>query len=145
MVYDGKTLKFYRNGFLMSQTPCTGNMILNNWLTRIGSTAAPSDINPTDFHGYINEVRIWNVARTQNEIRSYIDKPLPNPSTQIGLLAYYTFDNLKNKQGNSKWDGNLLNNASINQTNSECASWFWIRVMRHLQCADLKAGFQLQT
>jgi gliding motility-associated-like protein len=46
---------------------------------------------------------------------------LPNPSTQKGLLAYYTFDNLKNKQGNSQWDGNLYNNASINQTNPECS------------------------
>ena len=123
MVYDGKTLKFYRNGFLMSQTPCSGNMVLNNWVTRIGSTAAPSDHNPTDFHGYINEVRIWNVARTQSQIRAYMNTSLPNPATQTGLLAYYTFDDLKNKQGNSKWDGRLLNNASINQVNPICASF----------------------
>ena len=25
MVYDGKTLKYYRNGFLMSEVRCTGN------------------------------------------------------------------------------------------------------------------------
>ncbi len=121
MVYDGETLKFYRNGFLMSQTPCTGDMILNNWITTIGSTAAPSDHNPTQFHGYINEVRIWNTARTQSEINTHMNQPLSNPATQTGLLAYYTFDNLKNKQGNSQWDGSLLNDGTINQTNPECS------------------------
>jgi len=120
LVYDGKKLKFYRNGFLMSETPCTGNMVLNNWLTRIGSTAGSQDNNPSEFHGYINEVRIWKVARTQSELRNYMNQSLPNPSAQTGLLAYYTFDDLKNKQGNSQWDGSILNNASINQTNPQC-------------------------
>ena len=120
LVYDGNTLKFYRNGFLMSQTPCTGNMILNNWNTTIGSTAGTLDMNPSEFHGYINEVRIWNVARRQDQIRANMNQSLPNPSTQQGLLAYYTFNDLKNKQGNSQWDGSLLNNAIINQTNPEC-------------------------
>jgi gliding motility-associated-like protein len=68
-------------------------------------------------------VRIWNIARTQTQIRQYMNQPLPNPSTQTGLLAYYTFDNLKNKQGNSQWDGSLLGNAAINQTNPTCSSF----------------------
>ncbi|HEX5154745.1 MAG TPA: LamG-like jellyroll fold domain-containing protein [Parafilimonas sp.] len=122
MVYDGQYLKFYRNGFLLGQDTCTGNMILNNWITTIGSTAGPNSehYNPSDFHGYINEVRIWNVARTQSQIRGYMNTSLPDPTTQTGLLAYYVFDSLKNKQGNSQWDGTLINNTSINRTNPKC-------------------------
>ena len=36
MVHDGKTLKFYRNGFLMSSVPATGKLYQNDFETRIG-------------------------------------------------------------------------------------------------------------
>ena len=36
MVYDGASLKFYRNGFLLSQIAATGNLTQNSWPTRIG-------------------------------------------------------------------------------------------------------------
>ena len=121
MVYDGSYLKYYRNGFLMSQVSCTGNVILNNWQTLIGATAGTESTLFTGFYGYINEVRIWNVARTQNEIKQYMDKSLPNPATQTGLLAYYTFDDLLNKQGNAVWDGALISPATINQANPQCS------------------------
>jgi gliding motility-associated-like protein len=123
MVYDGKTLKFYRNGYLMSQVNASGNLHQNNWITKIGTTANTASPYPADFIGYINEVRIWNVARTQNEIRQYMDQSLPNPSSQTGLLAYYTFNDLTNKQGNTQWDGTLLGNAVINQSNPTCSSY----------------------
>ena len=45
---------------------------------------------------------------------------LPNPTTQVGLLAYYTFDDLTNKQGNATWNGTLGGAAAINQTNPNC-------------------------
>ncbi|HMD00479.1 MAG TPA: LamG domain-containing protein [Ferruginibacter sp.] len=118
MVYDGKTLKFYRNGFLMSQTKVSGKLVTNNWNTMIGWI--PSKYNNENFIGYINEVRIWKVARTQAEIRANMSTSLPDPSAQKGLLAYYTFDNLKNKQGNSNWDGSLGGNASIKVKNPSC-------------------------
>ena len=118
LVYDGSTLKFYRDGFLLSQVVATGNLIQNNWKTRFG-LYDPS-IWQTQFIGYINEVKIWNIARTQAQIRANMKIPLSFPTTQNGLLAYYTFDNLINKQGNSAYDGQLIGNASINQTNTNC-------------------------
>ena len=118
MVYDGSTLKFYRNGFLMSQVAASGDLIQNNWRTQIGFYQ--SEFVNTNFIGYINEVRIWNVARTQAEIRAYMNTSLPSPTTQTGLLAYYTFDNLLNKQGNSTFDGKLLGSAAINQSIPNC-------------------------
>lgn len=121
MVYDGTTLKFYRNGCLMSQIAATGDLIQNSWETSIGYYS--SELFPNEnFIGYINEVRIWNVARTQAELRTYMNSSLPNPTTQPGLLAYYTFDNLINKQGNPAWNGTLGGTATINQTNPSCNS-----------------------
>jgi len=120
MVYDGITLKFYRNGYLLSQIPATGNIIQNDWPLQIGRDfhMYPN----TNFIGYINEVRIWNTARTQNEIRAYINTPLPAPTSQQGLLAYYTFDNLINKQGNTAWNGTLSGTGtSINNINPNCS------------------------
>jgi gliding motility-associated-like protein len=118
MVYDGSTLKFYRDGFLMAQVPASGNLIQNNWPAQIGKYTGN---NLETFIGYINEVRIWNVPRSQAEIRQYMNAPIPSPTIQTGLLAYYTFDNTLNKQGNTTWNGTLANGASINATNTNCA------------------------
>ncbi len=118
MVYNGTELKFYRNGYLMSKVNATGNLFQNNFNTRIGYYAA--ELFNTQFVGYINEVRIWNVARSQAEIRSFMNNPIPNPSTQTGLLGYYTFDNLINKQGNAAFNGSLQGGATINATNPNC-------------------------
>ncbi|MGG9960411.1 LamG-like jellyroll fold domain-containing protein [Ferruginibacter sp. SUN106] len=122
MVYDGSTLKFYRNGVLKGSAAASGNLITNNLITTIGSCAFyPNNYNE-DLIGYINEVRFWNVARTQAEINQYLITSLPNPTTQTGLLAYYQFDDLLNKQGNAMWNASILGNASINATNPNCTN-----------------------
>jgi hypothetical protein len=120
MVYDGSTLKFYRNGYLMSQIAATGNLVQNDWETQVGLYF--NQAIQEQLVGYINEVRIWNVARTENEIKSYMNQSLPNPQSIPGLLAYYTFDNLINKQGNTLWNGSLGGNATINEANPNCAN-----------------------
>jgi gliding motility-associated-like protein len=118
MVYDGATLKFYRNGFLMSQIAATGDLYQNTWPTRIGYYF--SEIYNTNFIGYINEVRIWNVVRTQSQIQTYMSTSLPNPTTQPGLLAYYQFSDLSNKQGNPAWNGAIVGSAVPDQSNPTC-------------------------
>ncbi len=118
LVYDGSTLKFYRDGLLMSQVNATGDLIQNNWKTRIG-LYEPSAFT-TQFIGYTNEVRIWNVARTQTQIMANMTNSLPTPGTQVGLKGYYTFDNLLNKQGNTTFNGILIGSATINQSNPNC-------------------------
>ncbi len=119
MVYDGAILKFYRNGFLLSSVPWTGNLVNNNLLTTIAS--GPNNPgSPYQQLGYMNEVRIWNVARTQAQLQTYMNSSLPNPTTQTGLLGYYTFDNLLNKQGNAAYNGVLNGAATINNTTPNC-------------------------
>ena len=119
LVYDGINLKLYRNGFLISQIAVTGNLVTNDLLTTIGDYAVNNPVG-TNFLGYLNEVRIWNVARTQVQLQTYMNNSLPNPTTIPGLQAYYTFDNLVNKQGNAAWDGTLNGGATINNTNPNC-------------------------
>jgi gliding motility-associated-like protein len=118
MVYDGVTLKFYRNGFLLSQVAVSGNLFQNDFPTQIGLYNA--ELYNTNLIGYINEVRIWNVARSQAQIQAYMNTSLPAPATQPGLLAYYIFDDLVNKQGNPAWNGTLGGSAAILQTNPIC-------------------------
>ena len=102
----------------MSQTSCSGNISTNSLLTTFGN--GPTFPTTSQFKGYINEVRIWNVARTQAQLQTYMNTSLPNPTTQVGLLAYYTFDNLLNKQGNAAFNGTLNGGATINATNPNC-------------------------
>ena len=120
MVYDGVSLKFYRNGFLVSQVPCSGNVVTNDLLTTIDQYAGGPLVN-NQMLGYTNEVRIWNVARTQAQLQTYMNSSLPNPTTQTGLKGYYTFDDLLNKQGNPLYNATLYGGASINQTNPNCS------------------------
>ncbi len=120
MVYNGAFLKFYRNGVLLSQVAATGNLKQNNWVTHIGANYF--NTTTENFIGYINEVRIWNIARTEAEIQAHMNSSLPSPSTIPGLQAYYTFDSLLNKQGNPAWNGTLTRNASLNQVNPSCGT-----------------------
>ncbi|MBL7703559.1 MAG: gliding motility-associated C-terminal domain-containing protein [Ferruginibacter sp.] len=120
MVYDGVSLKYYRNGFLHSQTPAAGNLVLNDLITTIGQNVPEGASTIYPFIGNINEVRIWNVARSQAQLQTYMNNSLPNPTTIPGLLGYYTFDNLLNKQGNPAWNAALNGGASINATNPNC-------------------------
>jgi gliding motility-associated-like protein len=120
MVYDGSTLKFYRNGFLLSSQPCTGNLVNNDLATtiaQISSSGAPAN---NQFLGFTNEVRIWNVARSQAQIRQFMNGSLPSPATQTGLLGYYNFSNLVNNQGNTSFNGTLASGAAINRINPNC-------------------------
>ena len=113
--YDGVSLDYYVNGCLASSTPHTGNLITNNLITGIGDQ---STCQCESYAGYLDEVRIWNVARTQAEIQANMTN-LPTPTTQVGLLAYYKFDgDYTNVQGNAAWNGvpvgapQLQNNAA---------------------------------
>ena len=120
MTYDGTTLRFYRNGFLLKQVPASGTLFQNNLPTRIGWLDHIPPIPNENFIGYINEVRIWNTAKSQSDIRTFMNTTLPAPATTPGLRGYYSFDNLVNKQGNTAYNGTLGGAAAINQSNPMC-------------------------
>ena len=101
--YDGDSMKYYVNGIKVASVHWTGILVQNSLLAAIGniSDAAVNE----QYFGYLDEVRIWKIARSQADIQNNMYN-LPNPTSQYGLLAYYKFDgNYDNIQGNSAYDG----------------------------------------
>ncbi|RCW92820.1 LamG-like jellyroll fold domain-containing protein [Winogradskyella arenosi] len=84
-VYDGATMKIFVNGVLSATKPQTGSITVSSSKLKIGKWSA-SDA----FHGHIDEVRLWNIARTDSEISQHYTTA--SASTETGLIGYYTFD-----------------------------------------------------
>jgi gliding motility-associated-like protein len=109
-VYDGAFIYYYVNGCQTGKTACTGTMIQNTLLTAIGNQSA-CQCEP--FTGYIDEVRIWNTARSPAQLQANMNT-LPTPATQAGLLAYYNMNaGYTNQQGNAAFDGTPVGSCSF--------------------------------
>ncbi len=70
------------------------------------------------FLGHIDEMRIWNEARTLQEIRDDMYRELTNPASEADLVAYYQFNQssgtiLPDNSSNSN-NGTLYNMDDIN-------------------------------
>jgi len=103
--YDGDSIRYFINGVQVSSVAWSGNLYQNTLITSIGNVSPDPIDYYEQFVGYIDEVRIWNVARSSNELSSNM-YDLPNPTIQSGLVAYYKFDgNYQNLQGNAAYDG----------------------------------------
>jgi hypothetical protein len=87
VTFDGITRRHYVDGELVGQRGEPGNLTNTTAEIRIGSDAG---YNFPPVGGAIDEVRFWNVARTQDEIRANINKAINAPQT--GLVAVYHFD-----------------------------------------------------
>ena len=90
VVYDGTNRYHYINGEIVGTFPQTGPLPATTDPMRIGSDVA-YDHRP---QGAIDEVRIWSVARTTDEIRSTINVPLSAATT--GLVAVWSLDGNSN-------------------------------------------------
>ena len=79
--FDGTNYKLFVNG-----------EEVNNSLAGAGKTPLPTPVRyiGTTFRGKIDEVRMWNVARTQAEIQETMNDTLIGDET--GLVAYYPMD-----------------------------------------------------
>ncbi len=60
------------------------------WIGSRGWFTGMVQHNDKFFNGYVDEVRIWNLARKQEQI--YRDRVNRLSGTEIGLLAYYPFE-----------------------------------------------------
>lgn len=80
--YDGSTIKIYQNGVLIGSAAKTGSVgSITNLFIGAWSSA---------FNGIIDEVRVWNIARTEAEIQSTMMMSLNGDET--GLVGYWRFD-----------------------------------------------------
>jgi hypothetical protein len=79
---------FYKNGVAYNFTIPNGCSHTSNVKFGIGCS---QQSGPTQFFsGTIDEVRVWNVARTQAQIQAAMNSELSG--TESGLQAYYKFD-----------------------------------------------------
>ena len=82
---------------------------------RIGVTHIKDQVQTTSFIGQIDEVRIWNIARTEDEISADMNKQLNRD--EPGLVGYWKFD--EETEGKivdtspNKNNGNLIGNAKL--------------------------------
>ncbi len=99
IIYNNKTPSLYLNGqFVKTGLTSTGIVhpsALLGGLSNYGS-----------FQGSLDEVRIWNKARTQAEIQADLNRTLTG--SQSGLVAYYNFDEVT---------GTTVKDLTINQNN----------------------------
>ncbi|MEO2006598.1 MAG: LamG-like jellyroll fold domain-containing protein, partial [Candidatus Poribacteria bacterium] len=88
--YDGTTMSLYVNGALVaSSTAQSGNIDYTGVAAMgIGAYTDSNELHPVD--GAVDEVRLWNVARTQQGIQNGMSKSLAG--WESGLLGYWNFD-----------------------------------------------------
>ncbi|MCZ8189791.1 MAG: hypothetical protein O9326_08620, partial [Microcystis sp. LE19-338.1B] len=86
MTYDGSKFIFYLNGILDTSINLVTTVYQNTEPVKIGRELA----NYTPFSGKMDEVRIWNKARTQAEIQADMTHPLTGSET--GLVGYWQFN-----------------------------------------------------
>jgi hypothetical protein len=117
--YDGMVAKLYINGNEDSSASVSGSVMTNNSNLNIGHN---SGNNSDKYQGLIDEVRVWNVARTGNEIRQEMLRELSG--TEPGLVGYWRFNEgsgqLASDSSDRGNDGRLGNSA---QTDNADPLW----------------------
>ncbi len=79
ITYDGSNFSFYLNGTLRAQESASGNILDNDLILRIGNNTGP---NNERWLGYIDEVRISNIARSPQWIEASYNN-MNNPSNYL--------------------------------------------------------------
>jgi len=62
--FDGTTMRIYQNGTLAGSKPLTGTLVSTSDPLKLGGNAVWSEW----FQGRLDEIRVWNAARTQSQI-----------------------------------------------------------------------------
>ncbi len=114
-VADGSQVHLYLDGILMSSTAYDGTITKNS--SREMYIGRYRNDSFGQYDGLIDEVRIWNTARTGAEIQANMFESLTGSET--GLVAYYTFD----ESSGTTLDDNSTNTNNGALTNMDDADW----------------------
>ncbi|MCA2620215.1 MAG: cadherin domain-containing protein, partial [Microcystis sp. M040S2] len=118
--FDNGRIKTYVNGQLIytyDGMGTIGDVVANQDDLRIGNR----QVNGIEFFkGEIDEVRVWNVTRTQAEIQANLNQKLSG--NEQGLVGYWNFEesagNTVNDLTANKNNGTLINGVQRTVTNS---------------------------
>jgi len=115
--YDGAQLKLYIDGILENQTSGTGliNIVTSNLY--IGDVDFTSSFA---YSGVVKDARIWNTARTADQIKDNMYTKLTGNET--GLVAYYPMDE---DTGTTLIDKAGSNNGTINGATWDEGGWYY--------------------
>lgn len=108
--FDGLKWRIYLNGVL-EKTDSIGVLPRSNSIQHAGLATALTSKGAPDgyFQGILDEVRIWNYARTEKEIRDSINKDVISAS---GLLGRWSMDDIPgtvlNGDGKHKIPGTIV-------------------------------------
>lgn len=108
-VFDGSEMRLYINGVLQASKSHTSPIVSSDFDLLIGECPG---FGGRAWKGLIDEVRIWNLARSQQELMEHMTHELQG--TEAGLVAYYQFNdgigspNLTDATANG-FDGTLTN------------------------------------
>ncbi len=123
----------YVNGIEKGRGTLSGTALLYNNLTTLQLGAFGDLYEGFNFNGCLDEVRIWNVARTATQIRDNMGLAL---AAQTGLIARYHFNqaeaNAENAGENQLIDGSgsgfsgTLKNLSLSGATSNWVNGFYL-------------------
>ncbi len=74
-VYDGVNIKIYQDGVLVNKRGASGNPLVSGDPLYIGTKTSASPAGDY-FSGQLDEIRLYNRALTENEIRTLAGKPI---------------------------------------------------------------------
>lgn len=89
VTYNNQTIKFYQNGVLQGTYTTPAISLGDNGPMTIGRQQ-PSACACNNLDGSMDELRLWNVARTTAQIKAAMN--INVPANSAGLVAYYKFD-----------------------------------------------------
>lgn len=127
-VYDGTSMKIFIDG----------SEVASQLMPNIGFSSPNQDLmigswsNIGRFlNASIDEVRVWNVARTQVQLQDNMSCELDNPASQTGLVSYYQFnqgiDNGENTAITTLSDISIVGStASLNNFDLAGANSNWL-------------------
>jgi hypothetical protein len=115
--FDGSKLRIYINGTLSGTENFHGSILTSgNYKLKIGKISDDGAANGRYWNGLIDEIRIWDEARSQSEISSSMDNHV-NPNAVSDLEGYWQLNDGNGSSINDLGDGNnagTIHSASWN-------------------------------
>ncbi len=107
--YDGSEMKVYCNGILLDSNTPNDGLYPPNGTMEIGASGESWD-------GYIDEVRVWDHARSEEEIQNYMYATLSG--LEEGLISYYQLN-----EGTGSSTINVIGGGSGSLNNLDNSDW----------------------
>ncbi|MFA6456956.1 MAG: LamG domain-containing protein, partial [Bacteroidota bacterium] len=112
--YDGARMVIYVNGDTAASMAHTGQIVYDNYSDLyIGKYHDDTEVYP--YSGYIDEVRLWKIARTQSQLRQYDSTELTG--NEYGLIGYWKLD---------EGSGTITQDGTANDMDGTLSSVGWV-------------------